>query len=462
MSKLFISTLGTNKYQDCTYYFNINNLKENYKTKYIQEAAIRYFCKNWESNDRVAIFVTNESEKLNWNDSSSNENLGLFKVLSELKKDPLYEKISLDNALVKIPTGSSESEIWDIFSIIVSQIKDNDEIYLDITHAFRHIPMLLIVVLQYVRQVKKDITLRSITYGAYEARVADQAPVFDLTNFATLSEYTANVHDFIEYGKIKSNHKLNRFWEDLRTVANKAKGTIRKNGGLADEHKELDSHLKNVVVVVNQMEKLTSSLSSNNLSDILQYSDVNERLSAVSNFTNNSKGTEIESIFSLPIFSTLIDQVNEKIKHFKPNNDGNVFSAVNWCIEHEMYQNAFSFLIEGLVTILLKKSGGNYSSLEDRGVVSALPKYYESGIEGITGKAREREDLLVALKNVISGSYLKKFIFNFSALQNDRNAYMHCGTNSTNPAINNSNKLIENLISNANYFKKWYFATEEK
>ncbi len=40
---------------------------------------------------------------------------------------------------VEIPIGIDEKEIWNIFEIIFEKINEGDEIYIDITHAFRNI-----------------------------------------------------------------------------------------------------------------------------------------------------------------------------------------------------------------------------------------------------------------------------------------------------------------------------------
>ncbi len=55
---------------------------------------------------------------------------------------------------VDIPMGASEQEIWNIFNIVLDQIRENDFVVFDITHAFRSIPMLAIVILNYAKVIK--------------------------------------------------------------------------------------------------------------------------------------------------------------------------------------------------------------------------------------------------------------------------------------------------------------------
>jgi CRISPR-associated DxTHG motif protein len=44
---------------------------------------------------------------------------------------------------VDIPEGRSEQELWEIFDRVASAVDEGDTILLDITHAFRSIPMIV-------------------------------------------------------------------------------------------------------------------------------------------------------------------------------------------------------------------------------------------------------------------------------------------------------------------------------
>ncbi|HIC96177.1 TPA: TIGR02221 family CRISPR-associated protein [Candidatus Bipolaricaulota bacterium] len=100
---------------------------------------------------------------------------------------------------VRIPSGKNEQEIWDIFSTIVNEIEEKDELYLDITHAFRSLPLLATVIINYLK-VMKNIQVRAISYGAMEA-VGDiwtvkqidieqrDIPVFNLLPFDQLLDF---------------------------------------------------------------------------------------------------------------------------------------------------------------------------------------------------------------------------------------------------------------------------------
>lgn len=109
-----------------------------------------------------------------------------------------------------IPDGNTTEELWEIFQTCAEAVDDNDEIILDITHAFRSIPLLVFIVAAYLRQVK-HVKLKHIIYGAFEARDEDanQTPIFDLTPFVELLDWMNAVNVFQRSGDAREIAKLN-------------------------------------------------------------------------------------------------------------------------------------------------------------------------------------------------------------------------------------------------------------
>lgn len=100
---------------------------------------------------------------------------------------------------VEIRDGKSEEELWKIFDAFGGHLEENDEIVLDLTHGFRHIPALLLSATQYYT-VRKDLNLLGIFYGAWEARNKNnESPIFDLTPLYDLSEWTYGVRLLRDY-----------------------------------------------------------------------------------------------------------------------------------------------------------------------------------------------------------------------------------------------------------------------
>ena len=108
--------------------------------------------------------------------------------------------------IVNISKGKTIEEIWKLFDDIVEQgskLSESEEInvYLDITNAFRHLPLVLYNSLSYLESMNK-VRLKGIYYGAFDAIQNGIVPVFDLTNLAKIIRGGYVVKQFEESGNI--------------------------------------------------------------------------------------------------------------------------------------------------------------------------------------------------------------------------------------------------------------------
>ncbi|RKU14629.1 TIGR02221 family CRISPR-associated protein [Candidatus Poribacteria bacterium] len=131
----------------------------------------------------------------------------------ESKQDDLGKlatELSEKFITVNIPNGNSTDELWEIFNQCENVVDENDEIILDITHAFRSIPLLIFIVAAYLRQVK-SVELKHIIYGAFEARdqATNETRIFDLTPFVELLNWMNAVNVFQNSGDARPIAKLN-------------------------------------------------------------------------------------------------------------------------------------------------------------------------------------------------------------------------------------------------------------
>jgi len=120
--KVFISFLGTNNYTPCVYSYGSSRSSA---VEFVQSALTEMFCTNWTKEDKVLVFITKEAEEKNW--------------------VKLQQEWHVDTSITKgvfIPSGKNEEEIWQIFQIIYDCLEKSDELYVDITHSFRSIPLL--------------------------------------------------------------------------------------------------------------------------------------------------------------------------------------------------------------------------------------------------------------------------------------------------------------------------------
>ena len=167
--KVFISFLGNGFYEPTKYVENTTDEVKVESLRFIQEATINAYCKDYNNNDIIYIFTT-KGALLNWNDgehknfrTNSNEWYeGLGSRLKGLKLDCSFENIM-------IPEGQSTDEIWEIFRIVYEKLQEKDELIFDITHGFRSLPMLNMVLINYAKLLK-NITVKGIYYGAFDAK----------------------------------------------------------------------------------------------------------------------------------------------------------------------------------------------------------------------------------------------------------------------------------------------------
>jgi CRISPR-associated DxTHG motif protein len=161
-----LSFLGTSNYSPALYTWDTRVCT----TSFFPVAACAFF-----GPDELLLATTDGARGKWW-----------AEVSTELKQR--YPDVTLTE--VPIPDGSNEAEIWRIFDALVERFSPGDEVIIDITHGFRSLPVLAVIAAAYLR-VARDVTVQRLVYGAFDAKKADATtPVFDLTPFLTLLEWT--------------------------------------------------------------------------------------------------------------------------------------------------------------------------------------------------------------------------------------------------------------------------------
>ncbi len=165
-----ISFLGKGKYETVTYCWQGRECQ----THLFPEAVARIF-----EPEKLLVFVTPTAKQ--------QENFAA-----------LPERLGAKMEAIDIPEGRSEQELWKIFDCVTSSVGEGDRVILDITHAFRSIPMIVFAVAAYLRRTK-SVTVERIVYGAYEARDENnRAPIFDLTPLLDLLDWLSGAEFFLQ------------------------------------------------------------------------------------------------------------------------------------------------------------------------------------------------------------------------------------------------------------------------
>jgi CRISPR-associated Csx2 family protein len=208
--KILISTLGTGdikKDSDKDYSETIYKIDgEEYPETLIAKVLVKHF------NIDKAIFIgTNKSMWDNLYYSFGGENSEYLDLLTEYKKIGVTEdklikfNKTVDNFLdnngstsILIDYGKNTSdEIWDNFQKLLeikNHIDNGDEIYLDITHGFRYMPILNIFLLEFISIFQSPvIKIKGVYYGMFSDNISE---IIDFKIFFDLLEWTKAINMF--------------------------------------------------------------------------------------------------------------------------------------------------------------------------------------------------------------------------------------------------------------------------
>ena len=172
MAKTLLTTLGTGDYTETTYFFGEQRAD---KTCYVAKALCQLF-----EIDRIILLLTEEARAKHW--GRLQESL-----------PPQVEKVAK-----AIPEGKTEAETWEIFDVLVDGIEPNSRLLFDITHAFRSIPVLVLLGAALLRKAK-NVNIQGLYYGLY-LKDQQETPIIDLTPALRLLDWLTATDKFISTG----------------------------------------------------------------------------------------------------------------------------------------------------------------------------------------------------------------------------------------------------------------------
>ncbi len=339
--KVFISVLGTNKYLEARYYFGSKPSGNEEALRFVQEKTIKEYCEKWGDKDKILIFLTNEAKGKNWIEAAHNgEYEGLSKRLSMLKlKCPVKG--------IDIPEGLDEDEIWQIFSTVFYQLEDGDELYFDITHSFRMLPMVIMVLINYAKFLKSGITVKSITYGAFEklgpTYKVKEIPleqrwvqILELKQLSVLQDYTNAANEFVKHGAVKSLSDL--FPDSGFSFA---------------------------------LNSFSDAFSGCRGIDVFEAESASLLKKEVENLDDNIH----------PAQRPIIEKIKNKVDYFRSGEIvQNGIAGVVYCIDHGLVQQAITLLSELMVTYVLAYLQYDWKLKFNRDICSsALSKFNKEG-----------------------------------------------------------------------------------
>lgn len=387
--KVFMSVLGTGFYGKCRYQSGDFISQE---TRFIQQATLEklFYSEKWTNQDAIYILLTDKANELNWDTSASGKRR---RGGAETEEDYIGLKEELDNIGIKvqkvdIKEGNTEEDLWENFSIIYDQLQEDDELYFDITHSFRYLPMFVLVLMNYAKFLK-HIKVKFVSYGNYESRDQQSiAPLMNLTTLVKLQEWTNAAADFIDSGHVKS------FTETVSLSCDR-----RVKGFISEEIKLLNKNL-------NEFEGQISTCRGKQLFEGKTTSEIKRHIC-------NVKEREI-----LPIpLSNILDRITEAIEVFHPSSFENLIQSINWCKRYNLIQQGFTLCQESIITFLCDKFAEKNPYKND------IRKYrdYWASILGVDERTMRDESLWKnGLKENIE---LSRYLFNNNLVKQLRRSY---------------------------------------
>ncbi len=333
MARVYISALGAGKYHATTY-CTPQNESDTISTRFIQEATVLLDCKNWSESDRILLLLTSKAREVNWNDNGETE--GLRNVLNKLKLKPHIHDVD-------ITSGGSKDDIWEAFDTIYNLLNEGDEVTVDITHGFRYLPLLMVVVLNYAKATK-HISIRNIFYGNYEAQKDGCSPILDLSSFDHLLDWTGALDQFLTSG------------DASRASALAKRRTLLQSESVDSPDTPADSR----EAIAESMLEFTRAISTCRGP---QLSEAAKHLK-----TNIAAGLRLDLS---PPFQELLKLLDDRLVDFQGDTVHDGIAAAKWCLQHNLIQQGLTILTETLTCSIIERSGIPLDSFEQRQLASS-------------------------------------------------------------------------------------------
>lgn len=327
--KVFISILGTGNYKPCIYRQGDFTSTE---TRFIQEATLDFLRKSseWCATDAAYIFLTPTARSANWQavpiDSrtdSPKDYAGLEPTLSQMGLPFPVEP-------VEISEEGDEEAIWSVFRSIYDRICEGDRLYIDITHSFRYLPMLLLVLTNYAKELK-GAEVVSITYGNWEAKT-EIKPIVDLGALIELQDWTVAAGEFLRNGRASG----------LADLTSKRVSSIQNEPG-------------NENIDASRLDDLADKLTtvSENLITIRGKEILSGEI-----FKELDKYTHGLDVGLITPMVPLINKIKDSFRDFdtKPS-VSNGFAAARWCWRMKLYQQSITILQETMKAYVAASHG---------------------------------------------------------------------------------------------------------
>ena len=413
---IFISVLGTNNYIPCNYYYPDSPEAEKVEAvRFVQEAVLRLEASKGNSIDKAIVYLTEEAEKKNWHNNGHMDRDGNSIEVEGLASR--LEKAGILSQPVKIKSGRSEDEIWEIFNTIVETVDEGCNLWIDITHSFRSLPLIMLAVINYLKMLK-GVNVKQICYGAMEVlgdfRTVEamditerDVPIFDLTHFNTILEWSHAINDFRMSGNASMIHSLS--YSGVLPLLKASRG---QNKGAVF-----------IRMFAERLDRLCNVLGCNRGPELANASD-----QLLASLSATGDGT-IEGI--LPPLVPFFNIIRSDFQSFRGDTLDRGIAAAKWCLEHNFVPQGYTILQESIITWCLEKLNEETEMVSKREAVSSAFVIRQKGIEydDWNSNAKEYQDII---ENLHSMEWFSELALPMDILSQQRNNINHAGYDANN------------------------------
>lgn len=265
-----------------------------------------------------------------WADKS-----GYKTSLDSFDLSKLIDVLGEDSQVRLIPYGLNEQEQWSIFNVLTDVFKTletREEIYLDITHAFRSLPIFSMTALMYLQDVlQKSVEIKGVYYGMLEtsSEFNGQTPIVDLSLILKLQDWIKGAYSFLNFGK---GYLIADLLED------KTEGKLLRS--------------------------FSDSLSLNYLADIEK---------KIHQFRSLAKKVE-QPIARMILPPVLLDFTN-RLMHSKTQAEFQLELSI-WHREQKSFSSAYIVFVESMITYACEQEGWDWQKINDRNKAKSRLKSY--------------------------------------------------------------------------------------
>lgn len=256
-------------------------------------------------------------------------------------QEKIEQAIGNGAKIVLIRYGINEREIKENIDIILGlqqYLEQQDELIVDVTHSFRSLPMFMMNLLIYLKNVcPKQIRISHIHYGMMEMiRELGHAPIIDLRHIMDVNDWITGAYSFSEFGNA---YKI----ADL----------------VADQDKS----------VSNMLNEFSDLMNLNHLHDI---QNISQRLSSIK---NKKYETLLPQLTINPI-------VNSFVNRFSIQGGTQALfqlKVAKWQLEHRKYAQAILTITEAIVTYVCEINNMQWNNKTEREKAKTVLLDYDSG-----------------------------------------------------------------------------------